>query len=182
MTKNNFFFEVESVIGEKIPECLIYILNESGFNTKLTLETLNSEYIKQIEFFFNANYEKLCHGLSGSIYENIEPFSIVPGHRALIERIPQFIAKIKTDCSSIFIEPNRSSNQFSYILKLLIETAERNYGRAAKSYRYNEKIQYFATYIYLMCGRACYETLSANMPIPQANTIRKISKYIKTYY
>lgn len=61
---------------------------------------------------------------------------------------------------------------FSHLLNMLINNAKYNSNKDPKGYRYDECIRYFATYIYIMCGKACYETLSANLPIPKAQTIR----------
>lgn len=66
---------------------------------------------------------------------------------------------------------NQHSTDFTHILKLILESAENNLGREPKGRRYNQCLKEFSTYIYLMCGRSCYETLSANLPLPQANTI-----------
>lgn len=118
----------------------------------------------------------MSSGLIGTIYEHVQPFEIAPGHRVVIENIPQYVKQIKTvEQISKF---DTVANDFSFVLKMLIETAENNSGREPTGRRYSETIQYFATYVYLMCGRACYETLCANLPIPQANTICKKTKNI----
>lgn len=172
MSEKNIFSSLENIIDDQIPQCVVYILNESGFNSKIALKNIiPQKSIKQIEAYFNKNYEKLCCGLIGSIYENIYPFSIAPGHRILIESLSQYVDLIKTVNKSHKF--NETSNGFSFVLKLLIETAEKNSGRRPTGHRFDENIQLFATYLYLMCGRSCYENLNANLPIPHANTICK---------
>lgn len=176
MAENSIFFLIEKVIGEQIPKPLVYILNESGFNTKIALKNIIPEKtITQVENFFNKNYDKLKKGLLGSIYENVLPFNIVPGHRIFIESLPQYMDLVKIENQPQLLK--EIPNDFSLILRLLIETAEKNSKRDPKSRRFNENIQHFATYVYLMCGRSCYETLSANLPIPQANTICKYALF-----
>lgn len=64
-------------------------------------------------------------------------------------------------------------NDFSLIMKTFIESAQSNYGRHPNGLRYNDINRYFSTFVYLFCGKSCYETLSANLPIPQVNSIRK---------
>lgn len=169
MSKISVFSLLENILEEEIPKCVVYILTESGFNSKMALKGIGLESIAQIEKYFNSNYEKLRGGLSGSLYENMEQFKILPGHRVLIESIPQYVDQLKITNQSSTL--NR--NTFSYVLNLLIETAENNSDRDPKGRRYDELLRYFATYLYLMSGRAFYETLSANIPIPQANTICK---------
>lgn len=172
MAAKSIFLLIEKEMGERLPQPIAFILNETGFSTKIALKGINPDStITQIEKFINKNYERLSRGLIGSIYENIQPFEIAPGHRVVIESIPQYMERIKT--VKQISEFDTVANDFSFVLKMLIETAENNSGREPTGRRYNETIQHFATYIYLMCGRACYETLCTNLPLPQANTICK---------
>lgn len=169
MGEKNIFSLIENIIKEEIPKPIAYILTSTGFNTRIALQSLKPEHITQIEEHINENYENLKIGFMGTIYENVQPFKIIPGHCALIESLPQHASQIRTDKPDSML--NRSSNAYSDVLKLLIETAENNCDRSSTGHRFNERIQNFATYIYLRSGRSCYATLSANLPIPSANTI-----------
>lgn len=160
---------MENIIGEEIPESIIFILTAAGYDSRIALKRITAEKITEIEDYFNANATNLYSGLVGTSYENVQPFKILPGHRVLIESLPQYLDEIILTEKPV---SNQLSNDFTYILKLLIESAENNSSREAKGRRYNECLKYFCTYVYLMCGRACYETLSANLPLPQASTIR----------
>lgn len=157
---------LENQIDKVIPKEVVYILTASGFDSKFSIKNLTHESIKEIEGFFNTNYSELSNGLVGTRYENTRPFRILPGHQALIKSLPQYIEHIQE-----INQPPAATNDFSYVLKLILESAENNIGREPKGRRYNESLSSYATFIYLMCGRACYEALSANLPIPQANTI-----------
>lgn len=165
----NIFTLLESVIEEQIPECLVYILTAAGYASQGALKRITSSSVTRIEQYFNSNFERLSSGLCGSSYEHMKPFQILPGHRAIIESFPQYMEQVKT----VKAMPVQHSTIFSCILKLLVETAENNHGREPKGRRYDDSLTFFATYIYLICGRACYETLSANLPWPQASTICK---------
>lgn len=98
------------------------------------------------------------------------PFKLLPGHRIIIQNIPELLDQTKSVEKSLA----NTSNSFSFVMKWLIETAERNAGREPKGRRFHETVQLFATYLYLMCGKACYETLSANIPLPQATSIGEL--------
>lgn len=167
-SKSTVFSSLENIIGEKIPESIIFILTETGYDSRLALKRITAEKITGIEDHINADIANLSYGLVGTRYENVRPFKLLPGHRALIESLPQYLDEV-----ILTGEPaaHHQSNEFTQILKLLIESAEINTSREAKGRRYNECLKYFCTYVYLMCGRACYETLSANLPLPQASTI-----------
>lgn len=159
---------MESIIGEEIPEPIKFILTSAGYDSRLALKKITSERITEIEDYFNANIENLSSGLVGSCYENVQPFKVLPGHRALIENLPQHLDEIISTEKPVSIQ---YTNDFTFILKKLIESAEKNSSREAKGCRYDKCLKYFCTYVYLMSGRACYETLSANLPLPKASTI-----------
>lgn len=181
MAENSVFSEIEEILCETIPKPLIYILSESGFTSKLALKTINKEHILQIEIFIETNYEKLSSGLVGSIYENRRPFKIIPGHCAFILSLPAYVNQVK-NVKKTFLEKSRCPNIFSFVLRTLIEIAEKNAGRDPKGRRFDESIQHFATYLYMMSGKACYETLAANLPIPQSNTICKSSVAFNIFF
>lgn len=175
MAQNNLIFAALNCI-EEIPKCVQFILNETGFNTKWALEAIKSEHILQIEEYFNENYDRLSSGLLGSIYENMVPFKVAPGHRVLIESLPKYVKTLKP--GDLNVSKVDCSNTYSTVLKLLIDAAKYNGERDKKGHRFHEYLQYYATYIYLMSGRALYDTIAANMMIPQSNTICKESLFI----
>lgn len=165
---------LEKAIGEEIPICVKYILENSGYNTLAAIRCINPGSIQRIEKFFNDNIEKLVDGLIGTEYESVRPFAVIPGHCAIIESLPRYL-ETPTQSTAVAKLPI-----FSQIMKLLIDTAEQNAGRNAKGKRYQEDLRNFSTYIYLMCGRSCYETLSANLPIPSVNAICMLWSFV--YY
>lgn len=164
-------------MDNEFPEVLVHILTESGFDSKASLKSIKPEHVSLIEDHFNSNYEKFSNGLLGTKYEHIRPFKLLPGHCVLIENIPKYLEEDITFESSLVSASVNHSSVYSCILKSLIETAEKNSGRNPTGNRYDQILRYFATYVYLMSGKASYETLSANLPIPHANTIRKINRF-----
>lgn len=57
------------------------------------------------------------------------------------------------------------------MLSKLIESANTNRNKSKNAYQYDDIVKNFATYIFLLCGRTCYETLNKNLPIPSTKTI-----------
>lgn len=155
---------------ERIPESVIIILKSTGYDQKITLRTLEAKSIAEIEEFITENPSILSELPTNSVYLRKKPFKFLPGHRILIENIPKYINE--HECNETESSISTSSN-FSTILRSLIENTQINSPRNIKSLRYSEIIQAFSTYIYLMAGRACYDTLSANLPIPKSTTICK---------
>lgn len=160
------FLEIEKQCDDNFPESVIYILYKCGFESKIALRSITDESIKFIEQYFDDNFDELAEELIG--YGSNRPFKLLPGHRAFIQNIPELMKKLEIPTVN-----STASNEFSFVLKWMIETAESNATKGPKCRRFDENIQWFATYLYLMCGRACYETLCTNLPIPQANTICK---------
>lgn len=165
MDKNNIFVELEKVLEEPISTDIVKILLRSGFDSKLSISGLNSEIIKDIEQFANEDSTILKE----TSYENMEKFMFKPGHKLFLLRLAK---KVNGFLEKASVENQKTCN-FSTVLRTFIETAEVNKGKSANNFRYDKINRYFATFIYLFCGRACYDTLSANLPIPQATTIRK---------
>lgn len=158
----NLFDELKSILdGDLSPE-IVQILEKSGFDTKIALMTMDEEAIFQIENYVRVNREIL----KNTSYENDLNFQFKPGHR-------RFILELAKKAALLFQTKSKDvqESDFSFVLKMLIETAQRNSERDPKGYRYSESIRYFATYVYILCGKACYETLSENLPIPKAQTI-----------
>lgn len=59
------------------------------------------------------------------------------------------------------------------ILKEMIKTALRNAEYVKNHAQYSDIIRYFATYIYIIGGRSCYEVLYENLPLPSVSTVCK---------
>lgn len=186
-----------------IPKCVKQILIRCGFDNLMSIEALCESDIDNIENYVNKklcgafNFE-CCH--STTYLEDIKNgrFEFVPGHKSLILNLKKEITSAKTlqvlpqsDLESNFwvelediiervkkvtkglakgeqIEPALSN-----ILSEFIKTAITNSNKTKNQYRYSDIIQDFATYIYILSGRHCYEVISANLPMPAATTVCK---------
>lgn len=148
---------------DKVPNDIELILQRNGFDTKLALQSIDESVIEEIEKQGNEDRSILAN----TSYENVKNFKFKPGHKIfLLNLSKEVILWSETDEKISY-----DTSTFSFMLRKFIQTAENNFGKHPNGYRYDEAIQSFSTYIYLMCGKACYETLSANLPIPKANTI-----------
>lgn len=157
-------------MGDSFPECLIRILEASGYDNSRSIELIDAENIKYLEVFLHENRFLL----QDSIYaRKSNEFRFLPGHRAILSNLPEQVKVFNAIKLSQPTESKWNLSEFSLVLRTLIETAQLNSTRNPKQHRYSEVIRNFSIYIYLMCGRSCYETLSANLPIPQACTICK---------
>lgn len=170
MNNQNIFRKLEEVLKEPINIDIINILTRSGFDSKVALSCLNLDSIIEIEQYANEDRSVL----EGTSYQNMKTFMFKPGHKIVILNLAEqikILQKSEDDGNS-----HGKMSDFSIVLKTFIDTAESNLEKDPRGFRYNEINRYFSTFVYLFCGKACYETLSANLPIPQACTIRKFFK------
>lgn len=164
---------LNKILGEETPDDIKLILEKSGFDTILSLEKIDENAISEIEEYFNGDPSML----KGTSYENTKHFKLKPGHKKFLIGLPSRVKYFRKQ-----IHPENDSNKYSdfaFIFKELIDVAVANSGKEPNGVRYSDHIRYFATYIYLHCGRKCYETLCANLPLPKTSTI---CKYIYSTY
>lgn len=171
MERSNIFHNLETITNEKIDPDVIKILIECGYDTRAAWLGLNhgclDTFITDIEQYTNDNRTVL----EGTSYENIATFKLKPGHKSILFRLADQM-KLLDKADDINKKPCDVIN-FSTILRAFIETAETNMGKDPRGFRYSEINLFFSMFVYLHCGRACFDTLSANLPIPSGQTIRK---------
>lgn len=171
----------EEIIGETLPICLKKILNLAAYDNINSLKCLDKERISEIEQYVSdyglSVIDKLdcCHS---DKYKNKKQFKFLPGHRSILLTIPNHAQRF----SDIFISQkpvqnieslSAKNNEVSTILAELNATAQANSKKSKNQASYSDTNRYFSTYVYLNCGRSCYETLHRNLPIPSAKTICK---------
>lgn len=165
--------QIELKIGE-LPLCIKKFLSFCAFNSFNTLKELNAQKISEIEQCVSEYGQALlgeldcCHSKT---YKNQTTFRLLPGHRALLLDLPNHMQNhdfIQNDQGNI---QKQSYDNIYPLLSELVKTAEENAHKSKHLATYSDKIRYFFTYIYLMSGRSCYETLYQNLPIPSIKTI-----------
>lgn len=129
--------------------------------------SITNETINDIESYINEDLTIL----EKTSYKAVNVFKLRPGHKAFLLQLPNQIKSMResrnTECLRTKIQ------NFPQMLKTFIETAETNFERRPNGFRYDDINRDFSAFIYLLCGKACYEMLSSNLPMPTYHTIRK---------
>lgn len=191
----NFFVDLEVLLDIQIPQCVKTILYHCGFNTELSIENLDENSLLQNENYVNhvanESSKTIFNGIhccfSETYKEQIQnqQFKFIENHRNLILTLPQKIMLINssqaTESSVRFQQLKDISREFKEnpflpnMIGELLETAIANYKKTQNLNRYSNVVKDFATYIYLLCGRQCYEILSCNLSMPAVSTVGKFS-------
>lgn len=167
------WFKIENEIGN-IPLCLKTILNATGYDSLASIAELSDERISELQEYI-TNHERsvvncltCCHSEK---YKTQNQFMFLPGHRTILQILPEIVKKILTTrpCD----ESTSVSQSHSVILAELIKTSQTNSQRDKNHAEYGDIIKDFFTYIYLLSDKCCYETMNANLPIPSTKTICK---------
>lgn len=166
---------LEKFIGEDIPQCVKAALLLCGFDSIASLGEINEKWISEVEKTINNNNNhmekmkqlKCCFS---EYYKGLNRFEFLPGHVALLMSLPKFVCAYRSAQSGSVPELN---GRFSFILEELIRTAESNLSKAPNQAVYSDEIKCFATYIFLLSGRSCYEFIRKNLPLPSVETVSK---------
>lgn len=89
MQSDKYFQKLGKSIGSKIPQFIVNILKETGYDTEIALRELGECYISEIEKYMDSHRSVLA----GTVYENKEEIKLLPGHKAIILSIPAYITK-----------------------------------------------------------------------------------------
>lgn len=167
----------ENFIGEKIPRCIKTALEMCCFDTILSLCEIKPIHIGIIENHINQHrHEQIekMHCNHSDYYRNIEKFRFLPGHEAIILALPKYATQFQEVLKSSVVD-TETKTDFTLILNEMIKTAESNKDKDSNHATYSDTIRFFATYVFLMCGRSCYEMLRTNLPLPSTKTICEYS-------
>lgn len=147
-----------------------------GFDNEISLKAINDSSIKQVESYVNKNLNILdslsCHHKES--YQHQKQFAFLPAHSIALTNEANFTHSGTQD---VFENP-----AFSPLLRALIESAIQNYGKDPNGFRYSELLHNFSMYIYMLVGKANYEIISANLPIPKVTTISKTNNLICIFF
>lgn len=188
----NEWGKLEKCLGYEVPMCLKLIMWKSGYDSLLSVKQMCEENILKVEKYVQKNRTKILPLLDDKIdtveYKKQKIFEFLPGHRCILMDLPKSIKKMQSellandmiydmthtvenmDCGNNDMSTEYLT-EYSIILRELINTAKKNHKKSKHGYQYNDTIKYFSTYIFLLCGRTCYETLNKNLPIPSTKTI-----------
>lgn len=171
--QNINWISFEKFIGEEIPSCVKRILSiMCGYDSFFSIKEIKQSHIEDMEKFITANKIEAIRTLNcchSDHYKTLCIFRFLPGHAAIISALPKYIEHFNKTGSSDF----EYSGRYSYIFEEMIRTAESNLFKDPNHATYSDAIRYFATYIFLLSGRSCYEMLRSNLPLPSTKTICK---------
>lgn len=165
---------MESIV--EIPEFIKNLLQSTGFDSLSQLMLITEEAIHDIETYVQLNKDEVINDFSGKYsetYKQQTTFKLLPAHRNLLRRLPKYTEELIESRAKSKI--NFNDECFSVILRELIKTAYNNAEKDKNHQVYSDEIRYFCTYIYLLCGKQCYETLYRNLPIPSTKTVSKLT-------
>lgn len=81
----DFWCSFQFFLGNsKLPQFLVEILKNCGYDSPISLELLDEEKIKEIEQFIEINFGCAHSLVRDTIYENKEQFKFLPGHLTLL--------------------------------------------------------------------------------------------------
>lgn len=136
---------------------------------------ITENHLIEFENYVNSSRESILDGLNCShatIYRNQSLFKFLPGHRIIILSWPAQIPFDKDSHEAVetFSVKNPA---FSPILREIISSALTNYNRDPKTRIFSDLLMRFSVFIYILAGKASYEVICSNLPLPKAGTIRK---------
>lgn len=109
MVKKDFLTKFQVFLHNQIPDIVLKILRETGYDSPLAVETINSEVIRDLEKYINEN-EHFANFFNGSIYSSSKPFSFLPGHKALLLGLKKKCGEFEK-CEQVDAEQPKNANQ-----------------------------------------------------------------------
>lgn len=154
-------------------KCLKEILIKCGYDNGHSLICLNESNLNQLEDNVDQNrclipMHLKCNHVE--IYAEQEKFKLLLGHRAMLLKWSENLLQSRNLPDNQF---STNSAAFSPITRQIVLTALSNHNKLPNGRRYSDLLTNFAIYIYIMAGKACYEILAANLPLPTAGSISK---------
>lgn len=175
---STFWCNFQTFLNKNIPSCLIKLLVDSGYDNAFSVENLDLEHLIDMEKYIQDNMMDTIHGFNccySTNYQQQKLFRFLPAHRSLILGLKEKVKDFISSEMQPSIESASEIAKYSKIFGELIATAQKNIRVPPHGHRYSDVIKYFSIYVYMVSGRACYDMLSNNLPLPKSSTI---SKYI----
>lgn len=146
-------------------------MQRTGFDSPECLNGMTEANLIDLENHISENkriVENIAECLHIKNYQDGKNFKFLPGHKTLILNLSQGVNRdTNLSTNSIMIE----HPAFSPLLRSSIKTALNNHEKIPTQKRYPDLLKDFSIYLYIMAGRACYEVIAANLPLPSASTI-----------
>lgn len=150
-------------------ECVKLVLINSGFDNTASLKLIDDTQLGRVEKYVNENrwiQDKItCK--HAELYGRETEFQFFPGHRVVVL---DWCMKLENKSEAFTID----NPAFSPIIREMILHALSNYQKPSNLHRFSTILIDFAIYIYIAAGKASYDFLCANLPIPKTGTIGEI--------
>lgn len=200
---NKFWYNIEKEIDYPIAPHIRNIFRVQDIDNPSVLKDFDISNLNVIEEFVRSDAYKTqipdnanLSDYYGRYWEHPNIFIFSFGEKSIIQQIIQ-ITKDKPSAhwniiethslKRTFDEIDECENTFSYncesqtnvvkkstFLKMLMESLQNNsQAQGKEGYRYKEPLKLFAAYICMIGGRALYQTLSANLPLPSISSIHR---------
>lgn len=189
----DMWISFEEFLRDEIPECIKQILSAYGYGNELSIRNLKEVHLNLIEEHMNKPMMRtVIDSLTcckSEIYQAQEKFEILPGHRVYILNLSHQMHlkqenRLGLSANTIpttgpnFMEQAQNEPAITFLLKEFIANSMNNFKKLPKQRRYSEIIKDFSTYIYILCGRYCYEVICKNLPMPQASTVCEYNNFL----
>lgn len=126
---------MEKLNGEKLPECVKFLLTKSAYNTIATLREINEDKLLNIETFLDGrkDYIAALNCCYHDHYQSLEVFEFLPGHKDLILNMPSQIQQLngskKACCKTKDVPDDElqiglSTNILNYAEKIGLDVGE----------------------------------------------------------
>lgn len=199
MISENIFFQMEKItsewanfencVGQNVPMFLKLLLWKTGYDSMVSIKQISTHTIRSLEQFVQKRKNQILSDvfrtleLSGgndhslNDYKEQEVFEFLPGHRTILLSLRHKIECMQSQAVDLTAVDNENVEnmiqgaKYSIVLREFMKTADKNWNKSKPAHRYNDVVKYFSTYIFLLCGRTCYETLNKNLPMPSTKTI-----------
>lgn len=161
------------ILANDIPWEIVTILSHSGYDSIFSLYDIDEKEICIIEQSMGKKFETLLE--KSEIYshwKSPEGFSFLPGHKKTIIQLGKR-AKLVNESKDNTNDTDMT--EIPFILKEMMNCFKMNKNVAPTRRRYSEPLRHFSIYIFILCGKAGYDVLSHNLPLPDSSTICKLN-------
>lgn len=170
------FFQANFVESITACQCIKRILIATGFDNEASFgilkESVLNELYKSVDENIIESFECQHKEIYKEMYRKQNQFNLLPGHKVQILQLATGQSKKQNAMKSDDDLFSINAGFFSPIMREIVHSAKSNHNKHPNARRYSDLLTDFSMYNYIMAGKACYEVLSANLPMPKAGTLR----------
>lgn len=148
-----------------------HILIECGYDNIYSLKLINDDKLNALEMEMNTHPQVIqsFNCTHSKVYKSQPKFKILLGHRTLLLHWIQNLSQTENQSSerSIDIDHPALSKIMSEILRCFLA----NHNKPPNNRRFSELVMNYSIYLYILAGKACYEIICENLPLPKVSTI-----------